>query len=42
MCADLDIEASNAGKHAVQVAKQEDVKKFIEKVEPLKASNIDF
>lgn len=42
MCADLNIGTSSAGNHAVQVAQQEQVKKFIEKVEPLKASYIDF
>lgn len=42
MCLDLNVDSSNAGKHAVQIARQQQVKKFIDKVDPLKASYIDF
>lgn len=42
MCADLNIETSNAGSKTVQVADQGHVRKFLDKIKPLKASNIDF
>ena len=42
MCTDLDINVSSGGKHTVQVASQNEVQRFIQKVQPLKASNIDF
>lgn len=42
LCGDIGIETSNAGKHTVQVARQDQVKKFIERVEPLKALDICF
>jgi len=37
LCSILNIETSSAGEDAVQIASQEDVQKFISRVEPLKA-----
>lgn len=42
MCSDLGINTSSGGKHTIQIAKQVEVEKFIEKIAPLKASEISF
>ena len=39
MCRNLNIKPSNGGEYSVQVASQTEVRKFIEKVEPIKARN---
>lgn len=38
MCDTLDIKTSKAGSNAIQVAAQEDVKKFVAQISPIKAS----
>ncbi|MFT4892713.1 MAG: hypothetical protein ACI8Z7_000497 [Candidatus Nanohaloarchaea archaeon] len=40
MCSDLNINTSKAGNHARQVAAQRDVQKFIDKIDPIKASDM--
>lgn len=41
MCRNLNIKPSNGGEHGVQVASQEEVREFIDKVDPIKARNTD-